>query len=100
MMLENIQVKDNILKDEKYKYVFSVEEVNKLVLEGIPFREAYQIVGKGIASGDFNPDYEINHTHEGTIGNLCNDAIQNKFNKLVENFNFSKIDKAITDLLA
>jgi argininosuccinate lyase len=73
LMLSNIQVKEGILTDEKYKYIFSVEEANKLVLEGTPFRDAYKKVGIDIELGNFTYDSKkINHTHEGSIGNLCN----------------------------
>jgi len=75
-MLEQIHVKDDILKNEKYKYLFSVEAVNAQVLNGIPFRDAYKNVGKAIEKDDFNPEFELKHTHEGSIGNLCNDEIK------------------------
>jgi argininosuccinate lyase len=76
LMLSNIEIKDNILADEKYKYLFSVEAVNELVNKGIPFREAYQQVGNQIEKGEFSFDFSkgLHHTHEGSIGNLCNDA--------------------------
>ncbi|MDD3721515.1 MAG: argininosuccinate lyase [Lutibacter sp.] len=80
--LKNIQVKPNIIEDEKYLYLFSVEEVNKLVQSGIPFRDAYKIVGKSIDEGTFNPDKKVAHTHKGSIGNLCLDEIVNKKNKV------------------
>jgi argininosuccinate lyase len=77
LMLENLSVKSNILDDEKYKYLFSVEAVNELVNKGIPFREAYKEVGNQIEKGEFNFDYkkQLHHVHEGSIGNLCNDEI-------------------------
>lgn len=75
-MLEHIQVNERILDDEKYKYLFSVEEVNRLVLEGMPFRDAYVEVGRKIANGEFDPPKTVNHTHEGSIGNLCNEEIR------------------------
>src|SRR5688572_30123822 len=77
LMLSNIEVKDGILKDEKYKYLFSVEAVNALVNKGIPFREAYQQIGEQIEKGQFNFDttLALHHTHEGSIGNLSNDLI-------------------------
>ena len=79
-MLKQIEVKENILADEKYKYVFSVEKVNDLVKQGIPFREAYQIVGEVIKySNCFEFNGEINHTHEGSIGNLMNETIKKIF---------------------
>ncbi len=76
--LKNIQVKENIVKDEKYLYLFSVEEVNKLVQSGIPFRDAYKIVGKNINEGNFNPDKNVVHSHKGSLGNLCLDEIVEK----------------------
>jgi len=74
-MLSEIKIKDTILEDEKYKYLFSVEAVNALVLNGTPFRDAYKNVGKKIVENDFNAEFELNHTHDGSIGNLCNDKI-------------------------
>ena len=76
-MLSNIEVKQNILADEKYDMLFSVERVNELVLQGVPFREAYKIIGNEINSGTYSPNRNLNHTHEGSIGNLCNDQIIN-----------------------
>jgi argininosuccinate lyase len=78
--LKNIQVKEDILEDEKYLYLFSVEEVNNLVQEGIPFRDAYKIVGKNIQKGNFKPNKKVNHTHKGSINNLCLDEIVKKKN--------------------
>jgi argininosuccinate lyase len=74
-MLQHIEVKANILNDKKYIHLFSVEAVNAEVLAGVPFREAYKKVGIAIENGDFAPDFTLNHTHEGSIGNLCNDKI-------------------------
>ena len=89
LMLSNIVIKDNILADEKYKYLFSVEAVNELVNKGIPFREAYQQVGNQIEKGAFRFDYNkgLHHTHEGSIGNLQNDAIENVMNEVLQKFN-------------
>lgn len=98
-MLSNIQVKSNILEDEKYKYLFSVEEVNKLVLSGVPFRDAYKKVGLDIEQGNYNPDKMVNHTHEGSIGNLCNDDVRVLFERAMQRFNFSSVEKAIADLV-
>lgn len=78
-MLQNINVKDGILEDEKYQYLFSVEEVNHLVLSGMPFREAYKKVGIDIEAGEFETSTSVSHTHEGSIGNLCNQEIKTKF---------------------
>ena len=79
--LDQIQVNKNILDDDKYLYLFSVEEVNKLVQNGTPVRDAYKIVGKNIADGNFNPDKQVNHTHEGSINNLCLEEIKKKMEK-------------------
>lgn len=89
LMLSNIEVKDNILEDEKYKYLFSVEAVNELVNKGIPFREAYQQIGNQIEKGEFNFDVSkgLRHTHEGSIGNLCNNAIKELMEKTLQKFN-------------
>ena len=88
VMLSNIEVKDKILADEKYKYLFSVEAVNELVNKGIPFREAYQQVGNQIEEGSFNFDYtrQLNHTHEGSIGNLNNQQIVQEMGLVLQKF--------------
>ena len=89
LMLENLSVKSNILDDEKYKYLFSVEAVNELVNKGVPFREAYKQVGNDIEKGTFTFDYkkQLHHVHEGSIGNLCNSEIANVMNQVLEKFN-------------
>ena len=97
--LAELQVKHDLLKDEKYKYIFSVDELNKIVLNGIPFRQAYQIVGESIKNGTFNPSKELNHTHFGSIGNLCNNEIKGKFEKTALNFDRNKILMAEKSLL-
>lgn len=88
LMLSNIKVKDGILKDEKYKYLFSVEAVNALVNKGIPFREAYKQVGDQIEKGEFTYDatQTLHHTHEGSIGNLSNGEIKNAMEKILSKF--------------
>lgn len=88
LMITNIEVKEDILKDEKYKYLFSVEAVNQLVNEGITFRDAYVQVGNDINNGTFSFDYtkELNHTHEGSIGNLCNEEISAAMEKVISKF--------------
>ena len=98
LMLTNIQVKDNIMADEKYKFAFSVEEVNKLVLSGVAFRDAYKQVGRAIEQGEFKHSTQINHTHEGSIGNLNNDQIQRMFNEAVVQFHFHKVNNALERL--
>jgi argininosuccinate lyase len=87
------------LEDSKYDFLFSVEEVNKLVLQGIPFREAYKIIGEQIETGKFKPEKEVKHTHEGSIGNLCLDKIAEFKNEKIESFHFDEIEKAIRNLL-
>jgi len=80
--LENIIITENIVSDDKYKYIFSVEEVNSLVQAGTPFRDAYKIVGAKIQSGEFKPDLNVNHTHIGSVGNLRLDLIKAKMEEL------------------
>ena len=98
-MLSNIEVKENILSDEKYDMLFSVERVNELVLQGVPFREAYKIIGNEINSGTYSPNRNLNHTHEGSIGNLCNPQITKMMQEVLSRFNFEKVELAIEDLL-
>ena len=98
MMLENISVVENITADEKYKYMFSVEVVNNMVLGGTPFREAYKTVGLDIEHGKFEVPATINHTHEGSIGNLCNDRIAELMNGVIAEFGFERVEKAEYDL--
>ncbi|MDQ0637243.1 argininosuccinate lyase [Pedobacter sp. W3I1] len=98
-MFQNITIKDDILKDKKYDYLFSVEVVNDLALQGIPFREAYKIVGEQIENGTFAPSGQINHTHEGSIGNLCNEQITAAMHDVLSQFGFRKVNKAIEDLI-
>ena len=98
-IIKEMVVNKDILSDEKYLSIFSVEEVNRLVLEGVPFRDAYKQVGLAIERGDFNPSLEVHHTHEGSIGNLCNDRITLLFEKAVNDFNFERIVQAEHKLL-
>ncbi|MFC3561858.1 argininosuccinate lyase [Pedobacter jamesrossensis] len=98
-MFQNITIKDGILEDKKYDYLFSVEVVNELALQGIPFREAYKIVGEQIESGTFAPSSQIHHTHEGSIGNLCNEQIAASMQAVLSQFGFGKVNKAIEDLI-
>jgi len=98
-MLENITVKDGILNDPKYDYLFSVEVVNNQVLSGVPFREAYKNIGLDIEAGNFSPAKEVNHTHEGSIGNLCNDQIEEMFQEIKTEFGFQKVQDALANLL-
>ena len=98
LMLSNIQVNKNILADEKYKYLFSVEEVNKLVLKGIPFRDAYKKIGTDIEKGNFTHSKEIKHTHEGSIGNPGNDHIQRMMTDVLSKFPFSQVESSLNKL--
>lgn len=99
MMMDRIEVNNEILNDPKYDYLFSVEEVNRLVLEGMPFRDAYKKVGLAIEAGTFLPEKNIHHTHDGSIGNLCNDEIR-CYKEGVENeFKFGKVQEAIERLV-
>lgn len=100
LMLENIQVRTGILEEEQYRFLFSVEEVNKLVASGVPFREAYQQVGAAIAKDQFTYTTEVKHSHEGSIGNLCNDQIAQHMQDILKRFNFSKAKIALDKLLA
>ncbi|RYE22135.1 MAG: argininosuccinate lyase [Sphingobacteriales bacterium] len=99
-MLQNITVKTDILNDPIYAYLFSVEEVNKRVLNGVPFRDAYKQVGLEIEQGNFNPDKTVAHTHEGSIGNLGNEHITAAFNKILSSFSFDKTEEAINKLVS
>ena len=99
LMLSNIEIKKDILTDEKYKYLFSVEEVNKLVNAGMPFRDAYKKVGLDIEEGKFKYDISVHHTHEGSIGNLCTGEIKKQMLKIVESFPFKKVEASLNDLL-
>lgn len=98
-MLAHIEIKDRILEDPKYDYLFSVEVVNQEVLKGIPFREAYRRIGLEIEEGRFRPVREIHHTHEGSIGNLCNDRIGAAFDAAKEDFGFDQVQQALDGLL-
>ncbi len=94
-----IEVRKNILEDEKYKYIFSVEEVNREVLNGVPFREAYQKVAERIKKGDFKPEKTIKHTHKGSIGNLSDKEIKNKFIEILARFKREKYEQTEKELL-
>ena len=97
--VDNMSVNTNLLADDRYKYVFSVEDVNKLVMQGVPFRDAYKQVGNQINSGTYEPTREVNHTHAGSVGNLCLDQISGRMKKVVEDYEFRTIEKAYRNLL-
>lgn len=98
-MMREIKVNEDILKDDKYALMFSVEEVNRRVLEGIPFRDAYKQVGLEIEEGKFSPAHKIKHVHEGSIGNLCNEAISAIMQNIIDGFSFEKVTIAEKKLL-
>lgn len=98
-MLSKLEVKEGIADDERYRNMFSVEEVNRLVHEGMPFRDAYKKVGLEIEAGTFEPGKEVHHTHEGSIGNLCNDRIEQLFDLTLADFGFEKYHSALDNLL-
>ena len=99
LMLEHITVNEHILDDSRYDLMFSVEEVNRLATEGMPFRDAYKKVGLDIEAGKFTPTKSVAHTHEGSIGNLCNDRICALMDQVVESFNFEKVNEAVAALV-
>ena len=93
-MMREVKVNEHILDDEKYSLLFSVEEVNRLVREGVPFRDAYKKVGLSIEAGEFVPNKEVHHTHEGSIGNLCNEEIAKLMQTVLAGFGFEKVEEA------
>lgn len=97
--IDNMTVNTNVMDDDRYKYVYSVEDVNKLVMQGVPFRDAYKQVGNQINSGIYEPTREVNHTHAGSVGNLCLDEIAEKMVAVVEGFEFEQTEKAYSKLL-
>ena len=98
-MLRELKVNEHILDDERYALMFSVEEVNRRVLAGVPFRDAYKQVGLEIEAGEFKPDKQVAHTHEGSIGNLCNDRIAQLMQTVVKGFDFERMNNAEKELL-
>jgi len=97
--IENISVKDGLMEDPRYALAFSVEKVNSLAASGVPFRDAYRQVADQIADGSFSYDGALNHTHEGSIGNLCNAEVAGRMQKITAQFNFEKVDRAVESLL-
>lgn len=98
-ILDKLVINSSVLEDDRYKYLFSVEEVNNEVLKGTPFREAYLKIAKKIADNTFSPAGKINHTHEGSIGNLCNDRIRDKMEHILAGFDFERIRNAFSKLI-
>jgi len=99
-MLEQVQVKENVLEAPIYDYLFSVEVVNREVLNGLAFREAYKKIGQQIQAGNFEPDREVTHTHEGSIGNLCTEEIAAKMDAAAIGINSAHWRQAIANLLS
>ena len=99
-IIRKMEVNEEILSDSRYDLMFSVEEVNRLATEGMPFRDAYKKVGLDIEAGSFMPQKDIHHTHEGSIGNLCNQEIASLMDSLVSDFHFDRVDRAIEALLS
>ena len=98
-IINKIEVREDILDNPMYDPIFSVEEVNRLAVEGMPFRDAYKKVGLDIEAGKFTPNKNIHHTHEGSIGNLCNDRIQALMQSILDDFHFEKVEEAEKKLL-
>ena len=100
LMMREIKINEHILDDPKYSLLFSVEEVNRLVMDGVPFRDAYKKVGMDVEAGTFTTDQTVRHTHEGSMGNLCNEKIEQLMQQTIEGFQFEKVDRAEKGLLA
>ena len=98
-MIAHISVNEHILDDDRYRFMFSVEEVNRLTAAGMPFRDAYKKVGLDIEAGNFTPCKEVHHTHEGSIGNLCTERIAALYRHTLEQFDFERYHKAFENLL-
>lgn len=98
-IINRMEVDEHILDNPMYDPIFSVEEVNRLAANGMPFRDAYKTVGLEIEAGTFKADKNIHHTHEGSIGNLCNDRISELMKQIISQFHFERVDEAERKLL-
>ncbi|MBO4786023.1 MAG: argininosuccinate lyase, partial [Prevotella sp.] len=98
-IINKMEVNEHILDNPMYDPIFSVEEVNRLAADGMPFRDAYKKVGLEIEAGEFRANHNIHHTHEGSIGNLCNDRITALMDKILSDFNFDRVEEAISRLV-
>ncbi|MFA6830723.1 MAG: argininosuccinate lyase [Bacteroidaceae bacterium] len=98
-IIDKLEIKKNIVEDSRYNFMFSVEEVNRLVLEGVPFRDAYKQVGLAIEAGNFTPSRTISHTHEGSIGNPCQDEVDALMEGILDKFHFENVEQAEKALL-
>ena len=101
-VLKEIQLNTDILADKRYNYLFTVEDVNDMVAAGVPFREAYKTIGLKVQAGEYDCDTHrpLHHNHEGSIGNLCLDAIRSKFMRHKSVWEVEKVVKAEEDLMA
>lgn len=99
LMIDHVEVKKEILKDKKYTFLFTVEEMNKLVLAGVPLRDAYKQIGAQVAEGEFKSDMSLHHVHAGSIGNLQNEAIKERMKDVLKRFEFGKVNTALQNLL-
>ena len=97
-MLQKVKINEHLIMKDKYRYLFSVEETNRLVLQGVPFRDAYKQIGLAIERGEFDPERSVNHNHEGSIGQLNLDEIKAMMQKAVSGFEFEVWEKAIQQL--
>ena len=95
----NLEVRDDLMDNPLYAQAFTVEEVNRLVAEGVPFRDAYRQVGEAVMKGEFRFRGTLNHTHEGSIGNLCNAEIRRKMDRVTASFDFGKVESAVAALV-
>ena len=99
LMIDNIEIKKNILDDKKYKYLFTVEEMNKLVLQGVPLRDAYKAIGMQVEGNQFESEMSLKHSHAGSIGNLQTEAIRAQMDNVLSRFEFNKVNEALQNLL-
>jgi argininosuccinate lyase len=99
LMLRNIEVKKGLLNDDKFENLFTVEEMNRLIISGVPMRDAYIRIGEMVAENKFTTTKELNHTHAGSIGNLMNEAIRKNMKDLLAKFEFEKAGDALKELL-
>ena len=97
--IENMKITEGLMDDPKYKVAFSVEKVNELVASGVPFRDAYKQVGMSIERGEFEYSGKLSHTHEGSVGNLCNDRIRARMERICAGMDFASVDSAVASLL-
>jgi argininosuccinate lyase len=100
LMISSIQIEKELLQDKKYQYLFSVEAVNALVNQGVPFRDAYRQIGEAIEKGTYEAPTNLEHTHEGSMGNLCTTQIKSRMEETLQGFPFNEVKKALEGLLS